>query len=169
MSPARLLEAATLLTLASRDTPEYQENLRRAVSTAYYAMFHTLANSNADTLVGTPKGNNDDAAAWNRTYRALEHGAARNRLRHARQMALFPDGVREFGDVFIDLQRERNTADYNPDRTFTVSSTLRVINHARQAITRFHEASPETRRNLHTLRQPARIDRARYPAAAPCT
>ena len=150
MSPARLMEIATLLTLSSRDTPEHQENLRRAVSTAYYAMFHTLANSNADTLIGTPPGNTDDAAAWNRTYRALEHGAARNRFRHAGQMALFPNEVREFGDVFIDLQRERNTADYNPDRTFTVSSTLRAIDHARQAIIRFHNAPPEIRRNLAT-------------------
>ena len=150
MSPARLMEIATLLTLSSRDTPEHQENLRRAVSTAYYAMFHTLANSNADTLIGTPPGNTDDAAAWNRTYRALDHGAARNRFRHAGQMALFPNEVREFGDVFIDLQRERNTADYNPDRTFTVSSTLRAIDHARQAIIRFSGVSPGTRRNLAT-------------------
>ena len=29
-------------------TPERQEDLRRAVSTAYYAMFHALANSNAN-------------------------------------------------------------------------------------------------------------------------
>ena len=41
MSPANLIEIATRLTLASRDTPEHQENLGRAVSTAYYAMFHT--------------------------------------------------------------------------------------------------------------------------------
>ena len=100
MSPARLMEIATLLTLASRDTPEHQENLRRAVSTAYYAMFHTLANSNADTLIGTPPGNTDDEAAWN--------------------------------------------------RTFTVSGTLRAIDHARQAIIRFHNAPPEIRRNLAT-------------------
>ena len=51
MSPARLIEIATQLTLSSHDTPEHQENLRRAASTAYYAMFHTLANSNANTLL----------------------------------------------------------------------------------------------------------------------
>ena len=113
-------------------------------------MFHNIANSNADTLVGTSPGNTDDEAAWNRTYRPLDHGSARNRFRHAAQMALLPDGIRGFGDVFIDLQRERNAADYNPDRTFAVSSTLRTIDHARQAILRFHEASQETRRNPAT-------------------
>ena len=122
MSPARLLEVATRLTLASRGTLEHQENLRRAVSTAYYAMFHTLANSNADTLIGALGGSDDDAAEWNRTYRALEHDAARIRFRHIGQMGTFPNEVREFGDVFINLQMERNTADYNPDHTFTVSA-----------------------------------------------
>ena len=29
-----------------------QEALRRAISTAYYAMFHALATSNADLIVG---------------------------------------------------------------------------------------------------------------------
>ena len=50
MSPARLIEVATQLTLSSDDTPRRQERLRRAVSTAYHAIFHALANSNADTL-----------------------------------------------------------------------------------------------------------------------
>ena len=31
--------------------------IRRAVSTAYYAMFHALVGSNADTLVGLPHDN----------------------------------------------------------------------------------------------------------------
>ena len=31
------------------------ESIRRSVSTAYYAMFHALAASNADCLVGAPQ------------------------------------------------------------------------------------------------------------------
>ena len=83
MSPARLIDVATQLTLSSNDTPEHQERLRRAVSTAYYAMFHFLANSNANALIGDPT-NDNDAMAWNRAYRALEHGDARRRFRHSR-------------------------------------------------------------------------------------
>ena len=48
MNPARLISIATQLALSSGDTPERQEDLRRAVSTAYYAMFHALANSNTN-------------------------------------------------------------------------------------------------------------------------
>ena len=37
-----------------------QAELRRAVSAAYYALFHTLANSCADLLVGTMSANRSD-------------------------------------------------------------------------------------------------------------
>ena len=47
--PGRLIDVATMLTLSSRDVPEHQERLRRAVSTAYYALFHALANSPTPT------------------------------------------------------------------------------------------------------------------------
>ena len=90
MNPARLISIATQLALSSDDTPERQDDLRRAVSTAYYAMFHALANSNANALIGAPE-NDDDNAAWNRTHRALEHGAARSRFRHTGHMEPFPD------------------------------------------------------------------------------
>ena len=50
--------------------------LRRAVSTAYYAMFPALAASNADALMGTP---NDELTtdAWVQIYRGLNHNQAR--------------------------------------------------------------------------------------------
>ena len=54
MNPARLISISTQLALSSDDTPEHQDDLRRAVSTAYYAMFHALANSNANALIGAP-------------------------------------------------------------------------------------------------------------------
>ena len=79
--------------------------------------------------------------AWNRAYRSLEHGDARRRFRHAGHMEHFPRAVREFADTFNELQRERQTADYNPDYTFTLSGALRIIDHARQAIIRFAGAS----------------------------
>ena len=150
MSPAGLIEVATLLTLSSRDAPEHQERLRRAVSTAYYAIFHTLANSNANTLIGAAPNGSNAVAAWNRTYRALEHGTARNRFQNSSQMASFPNTVREFGDTFSRLQSERHTADYNPDSDFTVSGTLRTIDQARQAIIRFAGVPPEIHRDLAT-------------------
>ena len=48
MTPHDLMQAARAL--AERPTQAW---LRRAVSTAYYAMFHTLAASAADLFLGT--------------------------------------------------------------------------------------------------------------------
>ena len=50
-----------------------QANLRRAVSTAYYAVFHLLARTAADLLIGRTHN-----SAWHLAYRALEHGNAKN-------------------------------------------------------------------------------------------
>ena len=150
MRPSRLIEVATQLTFLSRNTAEHQERLRRAVSTAYYAVFHALANSNADTLIGESPADRDEQEAWNRTYRALEHGTTRNRFRQTGQMASFPNAVKEFAEAFNELQSERHDADYNPDYTLTVSGTLRIIDHARQAIFRLYSVPEPTRRNLAT-------------------
>ena len=71
MNSRDLIETAHRLTELSPRRPS-QANLRRALSTAYYAVFHCLAATAADALMG--KGRND---AWHQTYRALEHGSAR--------------------------------------------------------------------------------------------
>ena len=61
-----------------------QENLRKAVSASYYAMFHALCRSNADTMTGR-QSSTVSRRAWTRSYRALDHRQAKNRLLQARQ------------------------------------------------------------------------------------
>ena len=53
--------------------------LRRAVSTAYYAMFHALYQSDADTLIG-PSPPGPRAELRLDTYRTVDHRSAKNRL-----------------------------------------------------------------------------------------
>ena len=96
-----------------------QAMLRRAVSTAYYAMFHALCQSNADTLVGSsPAG--PDVELWLDTYRTLEHRVAKNRLASyiaARQELAIPD----FAQTFGSMQEQRISADYDPTARFVRS------------------------------------------------
>ena len=119
MNPSYLVDIArTLATGAvsgSRGRPR-QTDLCRAVSAAYYAMFHALANSNADTLVGNA---NRRRQSWRQTYRALEHGEVRRRCSNLEQMRAFPLEIQEFGKNFVAMQRLRHTADYDPDAQFT--------------------------------------------------
>ncbi|MDW8444487.1 MAG: hypothetical protein RML45_09430 [Acetobacteraceae bacterium] len=67
----------SLIATAKRLLPEApgrprQSDLRRAVSTAYYALFHTLAKSNADLLALKSDGVLE--RAWTQVYRSLQHG-----------------------------------------------------------------------------------------------
>ena len=47
-----------------------QTDLRRAISSVYYAVFHAICQSNADTLVGEDPQLRDQVA-WRQAYRAL--------------------------------------------------------------------------------------------------
>ena len=84
MNPHDLMEVARALA-ESGDAPPTQVRLCRAISTAYYAMFHCLAMSAADLFIGTVC-----SPAWHRTYRALERGRARSACRQAQTMPQFP-------------------------------------------------------------------------------
>ena len=65
-----LLTTARKLARANPRKPS-QADLKRAISTAYYAVFHVLAKQCADAFAGSGPGRSDKA--WNQVYRALEH------------------------------------------------------------------------------------------------
>ena len=122
-----------------------QANLRRAVSTAYYAVFHSLAHVAADLIVGRGRTHN---AAWHRVYRALEHGNAKNACLDKLAMTKFPHGIQDFADTFVDLQEARHQADYSYEFTYDRENTLAKIDKAANAIDQLKEVSIEHRRGL---------------------
>lgn len=74
VNPHELIETARRLAGANPGQPRStQADLRRTVSTAYYALFHCLAGAAADLLAGRASRGSD----WDQVYRALEHGKAR--------------------------------------------------------------------------------------------
>lgn len=97
-----------------------EEHIRRAVSNSYYALFHALAASNANVLVGTPQGAVDEKA-WTRVYRGLDHGRARRELQQL-QGGLSVE-AQYFADVFTLSQENRHLADYDPGVAFAVYKT----------------------------------------------
>ena len=122
----------------------------RAVSTAYYAMFHCLARNCADRLAGRA-GTVGNRPMWRRVYRAPDHRQAKARCESV--PSSFPDGVRKFGRTFAALQKKRHLADYDPDFRISKSEVITAINDARTAIDRFLEAPANIRRDfaLHVL------------------
>ena len=118
-----------------------QEALRRAVSTAYYAMFHALATSNADLIVGarTPANQSD----WIATYRSLQHFRAENPLHGWPHLFSLP--MQNFAFVIGVIKRRRENADYNPIANFAQNDVITWIDSAERAIIEFNAASPQER------------------------
>lgn len=114
MQPLDFITTARRLATASRRGRPLETDLRRAISTTYYALFHCLANCCADTVVGGA-GSNRSRPAWNQAYRALEHGMTRQRCINRNTMARFPGDIQEFGEKFVFMQKMRHLADYDPD------------------------------------------------------
>ena len=127
-----------------------QVNLRRATSSAYYALFHRLARSCADLLVGG-EGAAKSKHAWRQTYRALNHGVACDACKKKNVLALFPKGIEDFGHAFVAMQEKRHAADYDPQERFTKSEVLADIALVEQTISDFEAEDAKDRRAFCAL------------------
>lgn len=118
------------------------------MSTTYYALFHCLARSCADTLVGKTRASRN-APAWRQAYRALEHRYARSQCLDQPSMKRFPREVRNFADQFVDIQGKRVEADYDPEAPqgrWSKADVAEDIDTAEDAIERFEAAPLQARR-----------------------
>lgn len=89
--------------------------LRRAVSDAYYALFHALAILCADNLVGVTKR---DSQAWRRVYRGIDHARAKDEFNRG-DIRLMHQGIARIAAAFVQLQEARHAADYDPVTTLS--------------------------------------------------
>jgi uncharacterized protein (UPF0332 family) len=105
-----LLRTASRLALGGRGKPR-QSDLRRAVSTIYYALFQALAAEAADLLVGRSARS---SAAWRRVHRAIEHRTAKSAAEALAKSRSASDDLRRFCRAFTRAQEERHAADYEP-------------------------------------------------------
>ena len=160
MNPDDLIRIARHLAVGGvsdgRGRPR-QADLCRAVSTAYYALFHALARCCADMLVGSAVARRRQGT-WDRMYRALEHGLAKNQCNDQQQMRLFPPGIQDFGRHFVGMQRFRHQADYAPNGTFSRSQALELINECERVIADLRSAPTIDQRAfaVHVLFRPRR-------------
>lgn len=144
LRPLDLVKTSRDLARVSSGRPR-EANLRRAVSTAYYAMFHCLAECCANLLVGG-SGSNRSQPAWNQTYRALDHGNARRRCESQNLIARFPIDIQDFANLFVDMQAKRHSADYDPDSSFSMPDVIQDIEEVEDTIIRFNSAPRKDRR-----------------------
>lgn len=134
----------TSILLASSDDPS-QANLRRAVSTAYYAIFHRLAECCAEMLVGNPT-TNLTRDVWSHAYRGLEHGTAKNQCDGDLEKRGFSYKITQIASQFVRLQARRHIADYDPYGQFTKSDVDGDVFMAAVSIDMFDSVDEEEQR-----------------------
>ncbi len=150
MNPQELIALSRALVngvIAGAAASVSQTELRRAVSCAYYAMFHTLAASNANTLVGASPAD-QQRWAWQQTYRAADHRPTRNKLSRASLGGRFPAAIRIFGEAFSDAQQARHSAEYDPHSEFYATDITGLIDKVEDAVAAFNQIPNDIRRDL---------------------
>ena len=143
IDPQDLIESCHKLVPRAATAQPSEADMRRAISTAYYALFHTLAASNADLIACQPQSSMS-SYAWERVYRRLDHGRARNNLQGI--LGRLSQTGERFARAFIDLSEQRNEADYNPNALVTHYDTLNAVSRAQIALDEFSRLSAEERR-----------------------
>lgn len=130
--PNDLIATARQLVQLHEKRPR-QADLRRALSTAYYSLFHGLAETAADRMIGTtPQARR--SVAWNRVYRALGHNEAKKACARSCNTTN-SENLMIFTTTFPDLQDLRHQADYDPNVRFNHSFVVARVDEAEQALT----------------------------------
>ena len=148
-----LLEIAVHLTSVRGRRIVEQAAFRRALSSAYYAIFHCLCQICCDGLrLWTAPADEIELV-----YRNLEHIKARDVLASSKARTL-PEDIPVIADVFIALRRWRDDADYSqPGRLgseqtlLTRTETRTLIAAADETVGLLDGLPPEIRRTLAIL------------------
>ena len=131
LDPTALIDSADHAVNNAPPGGPSREAIHRAISTAYYAVFHAINASNADVRHGVPT-NAATVQAWTDTYRQMSHGFATRSLR--RNLFNLTHDARLLANHFINLKTARETADYDPNRVLTVGDANFWIGEARAAL-----------------------------------
>ncbi len=112
-----------------------QASLRRAVSTAYYALFHLLVEEGALRWTGSPEGRIGFERGFNHgSMRTISEKFARSVWKdwHAK-VPTIPKSLKEVALAFMTLQDQRHKADYNNSHVWTVTDAKNEIKLAERA------------------------------------
>ncbi|MBI2300998.1 MAG: hypothetical protein HYU66_18965 [Armatimonadetes bacterium] len=133
--PADLLEQAYHLARRERRRPR-QASLRRAVATAYYALFHQLVEDAMGNLLGKAStarplrqalGRACSHAAMAKACRSFEAASLPSPLAAARGGAPVHPDMRQVARTFLRLQKQRHLADYDLNALFNRVEALRLV------------------------------------------
>jgi hypothetical protein len=129
-------------------------DIRRAISAAYYGIFHATLAAAADRYVGSSKRGTGE---YGLVYRAIDHSGLREICKQACKSSLPPKyapyvpptgfgaDLAAFATAVLELQQKRHAADYDPMVRMTRSDANAATATARAALGRFNSPPSEHR------------------------
>lgn len=152
----QLLSQAKRLANLDPKRPQ-QANLRRALSTAYYAIFHFFIYHAWRSMLGTLNANRPFRDVLSRAFQHAEmFKACKSFAGGTLPDSVTPDmnpsfsvpvAIRTAAQTFCDAQEKRHSADYNLSASFRRSDVLATIKGIEDAMASFNaiRAQPESR------------------------
>lgn len=140
--------------ITGRDRPQETEgpNLRRAVSAAYYALFHLLTDAAVRRMTSSQRQHlalrqllgraftHGDMSRVSKQF-ANGHGGLPDHLRAVLpDPAKFPVALQSVAGTLVELQAARHRADYDLGYRFTRAGSLAAIARAEEAVTLWETA-----------------------------
>jgi hypothetical protein len=160
LNPHHLFEQADRLIAPQAPGPSRQVDLRRAISAAYYGIFHAILTAAADQFIGVTQRS---TAQYRLVYRSIDHKALRLLCEDLKKQNLpakyaayapgngFGSNILAFSIAAVELQEKRHAADYDPSVRIRRSDAIVAVSAARAALARYRRASPQRRRAFLTL------------------
>ena len=160
LNPDHLLEQADRLIAPLGGGAPRQADLRRAISCAYYAVFHAVLTDAADDFVGRTQRH---TSRYSLVYRSIDHKRLRSLCEDIRKQTLpdkysnhvptggFGPDLKNLAIAVIDLQEKRHLADYDPGFRVRASDAGLAVATARDALVRFRDATRHQRKALLSL------------------
>jgi hypothetical protein len=139
---AQLLAQARHLAARGRQRPQ-QASLRRSVSTAYYALFHFLADESCRALLGSQRRDHELRVLMSRTFvhttmkraaQAFSGGTLPDVIRNVYGPLPIPANLRAVANIFVELQTQRHSADYDLSSRFLRPDVIGLIDRAAAAM-----------------------------------
>jgi hypothetical protein len=159
VNPDHLLSQADRLIAPLAGAPR-QADLRRAISGAYYALFHAVVTEVADEFVGRSQRHTPRYAL---VYRSVDHRALRTVCEDVVKTTLptkytkyvsrhgFGPNINALATAVVDLQEKRHAADYDPLFRVNMSDARLAVATSRTALTRFKRITSAQRKAFVSL------------------
>ena len=160
LDPEELFEQAEFLIIPRKPGPPRQVDVRRAVSAAYYGVFHFICAEVANLFIGKTLQKDPRYA---RVYRSVDHGALGSlckavsitkpdaALAAIAPKAGFSPALRRFAHAVAELKSQRHEADYDPSSLLRTANARIAIELGRQCLLAYSQAPAEEQAAFLTL------------------